>query len=398
MKKTVAIVGGGASALMLGAEVDPAKYELTIYERNKALARKFLVAGDGGLNITHSEAPDTFLKKYSPPALLSQAFASFNNKDLVNWLQKKNIPTVVGSSKRVFPASDLKPIEVLQVLENAMLENHTQLAFQHTWTGFDTNGQLQFVTPEGPKTVRADLVILCLGGASWPVTGSKGDWLPYLRDQGITVHPFYPSNCAYQVQWPEILLPMVEGKALKNVELTCGGQSRLGEIVLTRFGIEGSGLYPLSPQIREQLLAQSEAEIRLDLKPMFSETKIRETLLHHAKAQVSQLLKTELKLSAAAIALLKSRLSKEQFLDPGSLAHAMKNLHIVISGVAPLEEAISTVGGIDLGEIDEQFQLKKLPGVYAIGEMLDYDAPTGGYLLQSCFSMAHYLASHLNKR
>ncbi len=396
MKKSVSIVGGGASALMLGAQLNPDIYDVAIYERNAGLGRKFLVAGDGGLNLTHSENPDQFINRYTPNTFISEAFLHFSNVDFIEWLRQKGIPTFTGSSKRIFPLAGMKPIEVLNKLEKAVLENKTIIHYKYIWEGFAENKTLVFNSPIGEKKIYSDLTIFCLGGASWSVTGSRGDWAQIFREKGIRVNDFLPSNCAYRVAWPEERLPFLEGKALKNIQIQCGDKTHFGEIVLTRFGMEGSGLYPLSPEIRQRLLADKRAEIRIDLKPGLSVSRIEEVLASQGSSKLSERLKSDLRLNAAAIALIKTVISKEQFLDPAQLAFCIKNLPINISDFGALEEAISTVGGISLEEIDQNFELKRCPGVFVIGEMLDYDAPTGGYLLQSCFTMANFLANYLN--
>lgn len=397
MKKTISIIGGGPCALMLGAELDSGRYTVKIYEKNTALGRKFLVAGEGGLNLTHSEAPDQFIKRYTPHAFITKAFLHFSNLDFIRWLNEAGIETFVGSSKRVFPKKGTKPIAVLQILIQKVLNNKTRILYKHEWTGFSGDNELLFNTPEGHVKVKSDLVIFCLGGTSWPVTGSTGNWQRIFQEQKISVNNFQSSNCAYRVLWSESIIPDIEGQAIKNINISCCGFDHPGEIVLTRFGMEGSGIYPLSPQIREELKTQKEATVFLDLKPLISADKLIERLnKKHSRIALTTWLKEELKLNKAAIVLLKTKLSREDFLNNIKLVKTIKKLPIIVSGLAPIEEAISTVGGISLKELNDQFEFVKRPNMYAIGEMLDYDAPTGGYLLQSCFSMAKYLADYLN--
>jgi uncharacterized flavoprotein (TIGR03862 family) len=270
------------------------------------------------------------------------------------------------------------------------------LIFNHAWTGF-SGERLKFFNGKTKIIVDADIVIFALGGASWPVTGSAGEWLKYFTGKGISTIPFSPSNCSFAVAWPPALSKAIGGKALKNIVTRCGTMEHAGEIVLTDFGLEGSGIYPLSPQIRESLSLTGKAVIHIDLKPQVSKEEIRERLSRASrKSNYTQELKKELNLSAVHLLLLKHFLSRETFTDIDHLSVSIKNFKITIEGTGPLEDAISTVGGISREEVDGHFQLRKLPAHYAIGEMLDYDAPTGGYLLQSCFSMAKYLADHLN--
>jgi uncharacterized flavoprotein (TIGR03862 family) len=398
LQKKITIIGAGASALMLACELDCKKFEVDIFERNAAPARKFLVAGDGGLNLTHSEPPEKFLQRFTPFKFLEKAFTHFSNFDFVRWLNGKGIETFVGSSGRIFPKKGMKPNEVLHLLVEKAKENYAKFHFKNTWIGFDTDGILLLSGPKNERIkVRSDYTIFCLGGASWPVTGSKGDWREYFLEKGIVVNEFLASNCSFRVDWPSELISKIEGKALKNITVTCEGKRLPGEIVLTKSGLEGSGIYPFSPQIRRALKDTGYAVISLDLKPALSVEKVTERLsLSSGQTPVTNKLKEQLNLTPVQIKLLKSIVSKEDFLKPADLAKHIKNLEIKITGLGPVEDAISTVGGIALSEITENFELKKIPGSFVIGEMLDYDAPTGGYLLQSCFTMGKYLADQFN--
>jgi uncharacterized flavoprotein (TIGR03862 family) len=397
LKKTISIIGGGASALILGCELDPKKYTIGIYEKNTALARKFLVAGDGGLNLTHSEDEAKFILRYTPSEFLETSFKHFSNKDLVVWLNNLGIETFVGSSGRIFPKKDLKPIEVLNSLEEKIKNNHVTINFKHEWNGFLSNNELLFKTPAGNKQLQSDVVIFCLGGASWPVTGSKGEWITFFNEKGIKTMPFKASNCSFNINWPKEIIKSIEGKPLKNISIACGNKVNTGEIVLTSFGIEGSGAYPLSPQIREELNKFGHAKIYIDLKPLLSsEDALKKITNSRSKLSYTENIVKQLNLNKTQIILLKSVMSKSDFLNPIKFVNNLKNLELLISSLGPIEDAISSVGGISLTEISEDFELKKIKNNFVIGEMLDYDAPTGGYLLQSCFSMGKHLADHLN--
>jgi uncharacterized flavoprotein (TIGR03862 family) len=398
LKKKISIVGGGACALMLGSELDPSRFEISIFEKNAALGRKFLVAGEGGLNLSHSEDLHLLKQRYTPLHFMDRALTHFSNRALREWMSTLGIETYVGSSGRIFPKRGIKPIAVLNAIQDKLQTNQVKLYVKHEWEGFSVSGNLLFKTGNGTIEIQSDVVIFCLGGASWPVTGSSGNWTEQFKRKGIQTVPFRASNCAFQIDWPNELASKIEGAALKNVLLGCSGASHFGEVVLTQFGIEGSGIYPLSPQIRHQIEGNGKAELHLDLKPTLTEAKVLQKISERsAKVQLGAWLKTKLKLSDEAVLLLKSGLSKEQFLDPVTLARKIKKIRLTILALSPIEDAISTVGGISLKEITENFELKKMPGYFALGEMLDYDAPTGGYLLQSCFSMGKYLADHLNK-
>jgi uncharacterized flavoprotein (TIGR03862 family) len=397
LQKTISIIGGGASALMLASELDSKKFKITIYEKNNALGRKFLVAGDGGLNLTHSQSPSDFIRQYTPHSFLQKAFESFNNEDFIKWINNLGIKTFIGTSGRVFPTKEYKPIDVLNAIQSKIKNNSVLINVKHEWKGFSESNNLFFENNNELKEVKSDYTIFCLGGASWSVTGSKGDWIDHFSKKNIAILPFQPSNCAFKINWDKAFLKIIEGKILKNISITCNTKTHFGEVVLTKFGVEGSGIYPLSPQIREQLETNGIAEIYFDFKPSLSLEKIYEKINSIIlKKQFTENLKESLNLSSLHIQLLKHFLSKEHFLNPEMLSQGIKKFPITITELAPIDEAISTVGGISLNEINQNYELKNLKNHFAVGEMLDYDAPTGGYLLQSCFSMGKYLADYLN--
>lgn len=399
MKRTISIVGGGACALMLGCCLDPEKFIVNIYESNAAAGRKFLVAGQGGLNITHSEDATTFIHKYTPCDFIKEAFSVFSNKDLVNWLEGISIETYTGSSGRIFPVASLKPVTVLNSFLEKIKENGFDFHYHHLFSGFDSNDQLLFHVDGKEKAIASDLVIFCMGGASWPVTGSTGNWSLLLKQKNIKINPFQASNCSFEIKWPQVMIEKIEGKILKNISFSCSGRSCLGEAVITKTGLEGSGVYPLSPQIREQIQQNGSAELYLDLKPHVTKEKIIDKILSlKGKKNYSEELKRQLNIPSYQLQLLKAYLSKEDFQNPERMADQIKQLRLKVSSCGPIEDAISTIGGIDLSEIDADFMLKKIPNHFVIGEMLDYDAPTGGYLLQSCFTMAFFLAKKLNDK
>ncbi len=395
MKKSVAIIGGGPAALMLACTLDEKKFDITIYEKNFALARKFLVAGDGGFNLTHSENIDSFVSRYTPNNFLEPCLRAFTNEDLRVWLKKIGIEAFVGSSKRVFPTKGIKPIDVLNAILEELKKKTVSIKTLHEWKGWNKD-ELIFDYKGEKINVGADFTVFALGGASWSKTGSDGGWTKLLEDRGVVIIPFQPSNCTYKIDWEKGFISQWEGKSLKNISLSCGGAEKKGELVITKFGIEGGAVYALSAQIRKQFLTKNGAVVFIDLKPGFSAEEIKKKLLIIKSGSLTQNLKDQLNLSALQIALLKSASTKEEFTDIEKLCKKIKSLPLQISGMAPIDEAISTVGGISLNEVDENFQLKKLPTYFAIGEMLDWDAPTGGYLLQACFSMGRFLATSLN--
>jgi uncharacterized flavoprotein (TIGR03862 family) len=393
VKKSVSIIGGGPAALLLAVFLNDQKFKVTIYEKNKALGRKFMVAGKGGFNLTHSEPIDELIARYTPSNFLKEALLSFDNLDFRKWIDTIGIPTYIGSSKRVYPKSGIKPITVLNAILDILEKNHVAVQYQHIWTGWNSNQDLVFNTD---TAIKSDYTVFALGGGSWKVTGSDGSWLDLFKAQGIDTFPFQASNCGYRVHWPEDFILEYEGSPLKNIAISCLDKCQKGEAVITRFGLEGNAIYALSPQIREELKNHNKAAIFLDLKPTLSCDDLVRKIKKSTVKKTSDKLRKELKLNEVQIGLLKKYLSKETYLNPELLAQNIKKLRIEITDSAPLNDAISTVGGISLNAVDQNFELKKLKNQYCIGEMLDWDAPTGGYLLQSCFSMGVHLARHLN--
>lgn len=394
MKKSVSIIGGGPAALILAALLDCKKFKVTIYEKNKTLGRKFLVAGKGGFNLTHSEPIAELIARYTPPHFLEKALLDFDNNDLRKWMDSIGIPTYIGSSKRVYPESGIKPISVLKAILDVLTKQNVVIQYQHTWTGWTNENSLVFNTN---TAIKSDYTIFAMGGGSWKVTGSDGSWLDLFERESIPIVPFQSSNCAYGVDWPEDFILEYEGSPLKNIAISCLNKRQKGEAVITRFGLEGNAIYALSPQIREELKNHKKAIIYVDLKPTLRYEDLLEKIRKSTFKKTSETLQKEIKLSPAQIGLLKKYLSKETYLNSELLAKNIKNLSIEITGSALLNDAISTTGGIQLHAVDENFQLKNKKSNYCIGEMLDWDAPTGGYLLQACFSMGMHLARHLNK-
>ena len=382
-KTKIAIIGSGPAGLMLAARLDETKFEVSIYEKNSAPARKFLVAGHGGFNLTHSEPIEQFIKRYTPSSFFEPLLRSFSNTDLQSWFNTIGIPTFTGTSKRVFPQKGIKPIQVLNAILKVLKDKKVNLHTEYNWQG---------------EKMDADITVFALGGSSWKITGSDGGWTQYFQNKGIETIPFQASNCAFQINWPKKLISLAAGLPLKNIALKSLNTRKEGEVVITEFGMEGSGIYALSPQIRQQLNETGKAICYIDLKPSLSIEKLTQLLEEKpGNYTMTKYLDSNLNLSKAQLALLKNLTAKEDFLNPEILAAKIKELPLEITGLAPIDEAISITGGISLNEIDSNFQLKKSPNHYVIGEMLDWDAPTGGYLLQGCFSMGYNLAKYLNK-
>ena len=393
MKKQISIIGGGPSALLLAAFLDETKFEVTIYEKNKSGGRKFLVAGNGGFNLTHSEPISEMIERYTPNDFLKESLLSFSNTDLQDWLREIGVSTFVGSSKRVYPEPDVKPIEVLKAVLGVLGQKQVMMAYNCNWIGWNRANQPIF---ENGEELMTDYTVFALGAGSWKITGSDGNWLNKFKEKSVEVLPFQPSNCAYQVNWSSDIINKYAGEPLKNISITCGDKTQKGEVVVTKFGLEGNAIYALSPQIRKGLNEESKSTITIDLKPSLSIDTIVQKIKNSKRSKITDILKKDLKLSAVQLVLVKAYVSKKDFLDVSKLAQCIKQLNIQIVGFDHLDKAISTVGGVSLNAVDANYQLKKLPNQYCIGEMLNWDAPTGGYLLQACFSMVVGLANHFN--
>ena len=394
VKKTIAIVGAGPAALLAASFIDPAKFDLCIYEKNRTAGRKFLVAGKGGLNLSYAEPLEELISKYTVSEFFTAALKTFSNQDLRNYLYKIGINTYVGSSNRIFPEKGIKPIEVLKAILEKVLSQGFEIKYEHAWKSWTKHGDLLF---ENDVIVKTDFQIFALGGASWKITGSDGNWNSIFRERGIDCHTFEASNCAYQVKWPKAFIDKHEGTPLKNIALSCRDKTIKGELMITRFGLEGAAIYGLSPEIRLALKQTGKVVLSLDLKPLFPKEKLIDKMDRSGK-KITEILKRYLKLSKAQIDLIKDQTNRNEFLDPEHLAERIKDIKLEIVGKADIDEAISTVGGIDIKELNSNFELIKMPNHFCIGEMIDYDAPTGGYLLQSCFSMGAYLAQYLNEK
>jgi uncharacterized flavoprotein (TIGR03862 family) len=392
MKKQIAIIGGGPSAFLLAAFLDPEKFTITIYEKNKTTGRKFLVAGKGGFNLTHSETIEQLIKRYTANDLLNKSLHHFTNTVFRDWLERIGIPTYIGSSKRVYPKEGIKPIEVLSAILKHLKEKGVIIKHEHTFSDWDENNNPII----NNKSIQTNYSVFSLGGGSWKITGSDGTWLDTFSKKGIKTKPFQASNCGYQIDWKPNFIQKHEGTPLKNIAISCNNSNQKGEAVITKFGLEGNAIYGLSPQIRKQLHTNSSATIFIDLKPTLTLENVHSKMKESIYKNTTQILKKELKLSAAKIDLFKIYLSKASYLNKATLAENIKRFPLEIINTASIDEAISTVGGIDLNAISESFELKEISNQFCIGEMLDWDAPTGGYLLQACASTGVYLANHLN--
>ena len=364
---------------------------VTVYDRMPSPGRKFLLAGRGGLNLTHSEDIERLLGRYGAATpRLRDAIQALSPAALRAWCEGLGQATFVGSSGRVFPAA-FKTSPLLRAWLARLDALGVAFKPRHRWSGWDDDEALIFDAPEGRSTVHADATVLALGGASWPRLGSDGGWVETVTKAGIAVAPLTPANCGFTAGWSEIFRNRFEGQPLKRVELSFAGQTVRGEAIVTRSGLEGGAIYALSTQLRDAIATSGEAILGIDLRPDIALAELERRLgAPRGKQSLSNFLRKSVALAPVAIGLLheaavasSTRLST---MTPAELADRIKAVPVRLTGVAPIAKAISTAGGIAFDEIDEQFMLHRRPGVFVAGEMLDWEAPTGGYLLQASFS------------
>ncbi|MGY3590056.1 putative flavoprotein (TIGR03862 family) [Bradyrhizobium sp. USDA 4341] len=388
---SVAVIGAGPAGLMAAETLAAGGAQVTVHDAMPSAGRKFLMAGRGGLNLTHSEPLADFLKRYREAMPhLKAAVEAFPPDSLRAWSEALGQPTFVGSSGRVFPEA-FKASPLLRAWLRRLDAAGVRFAFRHRWIGWDARGGLLFETPDGPRTVNADAVVLALGGASWPRLGSDGAWVEILATKGIAVAPMKPANSGFTVAWSNIFRDRFEGQPLKGVALTIGPHTVRGEAIVTRTGIEGGAIYALSAELREAVLARGTATLSVALRLDAARDELIARLsAPKGKQSFSNFLRKAAQLSPVGIGLLQEAAAASgrslAALPPAELAGLINTVPIEISGVAPIARAISSAGGIRFDELDAHFMLRRLPGVFAAGEMLDWEAPTGGYLLQASFA------------
>ncbi len=363
---------------------------VTVVEAMAAPGRKFLVAGRGGLNLTHSEPFDQFVARYGNAAdRLRPALEAFTPQDLRAWCAGLGQPTFVGSSGRVFP-EDFRANRLLEAWLTRLSELGVELCTGHRWTDWGDDGAIEVTESDGTvTTLHPDATILALGGASWPSTGSDGSWRPPMAAVGIAVTPLRPANSGVEVDWTPVFADRFAGTPIKNVAVRCEGESTRGELMVTEHGLEGGAVYALSRALHDQLDRQGSTVVHVDLCPdLDREAVVARLARRRPKDSLSTVLGRHLGLSPVAIGLLREATSNQLPRDDESLADLVLDVPIMVTGSAPIDRAISTAGGISFDEIDEHFMLRCRPGAYVVGEMLDWEAPTGGYLLQATFSTA----------
>jgi uncharacterized flavoprotein (TIGR03862 family) len=390
-KSNIAIIGAGPAGLMAAEVLAQGGAKVTVHDGMPSVGRKFLLAGRGGLNLTHSEALPQFLTRYGEAMpQLAPAISAFPPDALRAWSDALGQATFVGSSGRVFPQT-FKASPLLRAWLRRLDSLGVQFARRHRWIGWNDDGLLLFQTPDGPRAVEASAAVLALGGASWPLLGSDGAWVNTLAGKGVKISPLKPANGGFTVAWSDVFRNRFEGHPLKSVVLSFGAHTVRGEAVITRAGIEGGAIYALSADLREAVLHSGQATLHVALRPDLDASDLTARLsASRGKQPFSNFLRKAAHLSPVAIGLLQEAAiasgTSLASLSAASLAGLINSVPVQLNGLSPIARAISTAGGISFDEIDADFMIRRLPGVFAAGEMLDWEAPTGGYLLQASFA------------
>lgn len=394
----VAIIGAGPAGLIAAQHLAAQGWQVCVFDGKASAGRKFLLAGKGGMNLTHSEAFEPFVQRYAARAnTLQPLLENFGATQLRAWAHSLGIETFVGSSGRVFP-TDMKAAPLLRAWLARLRSQGVRFWMRHLWQGWDAQGQLLCAAPQGLQPVQARATLLALGGGSWPQLGSDGAWQALLQARGVQVAALQPSNCGFDVLgrsgqgWSALFEERFAGAPLKNVSITVPQPDgtfwqRQGEFVVTSTGVEGSLVYAASALLRDAIAVQGQAQFSLNLLPAWSAQKVLEAVQHPRGARsLSNHLKSRLGLDGVKLALLYELLSKEQMQDSAALAQAIQALPLRLLRPRPLAEAISSAGGVCWSALDAGLMLRALPGVFCAGEMIDWEAPTGGYLLTACFA------------
>lgn len=388
----IAIIGGGPAGLMAAEAANAAGVPVTLYDAMASAGRKFLLAGKGGLNLTHSEPSERFLSRYGARREdIAPLLSSFGPDALRIWARGLGIETFVGSSGRVFP-TDLKAAPLLRAWLRRLRQAGVRFHMRHRWIGWDEQGALCFATPKETRSVQADAVVLALGGGSWPRLGSDASWVPLLAARGLHIAPLLPANCGFDVGWSEHFLKKFARHPVKSVAVVVrngdDAESRhRGEFVITETGVEGGVIYTVSSALRDELLVKGAATLYLDLAP--------DRDIHHltrdlskprGKRTMATHLQRQAHIEGVKAGLLREVIVEEDLRDPARLALVIKRLPLRLVAPRPLEEAISTAGGVVFESLDNQLMIRACPGLFCAGEMLDWEAPTGGYLLTACLA------------
>ncbi len=397
----IAIIGAGPAGLMAAQVLSDAGYAPTVFDAKPSAGRKFLQAGRGGLNLTHAEEFSLFVSRYfEAQAFLKATLEAFTPTDIRSWAQNLGFETYIGSSGKVYPV-DKKAAPLLRAWLRRLKENSTQFKMKHRLVNWSKD-IWQFQTPDGLKNYSFDAVILAFGGASWPHLGATGYWTTILKNKGLQISPLKPANMGFNVTYSKLFKEKFAGTPLKNVELSfrdVNGKihSKLGELLVSEYGVEGSLIYTYSKLLREKIEQHSPITVHLDLFPHRSQNKLEQQLsAPHGKQSLSAFWK-RLGLSGVKASLLREVLAKESLNEPELVAQRLKNFPLCLESYRPIKEAISTAGGLKFENLDENLMLKEFPGVFCVGEMLDWEAPTGGYLLTAVMGQGKQAAQGLLK-
>lgn len=389
--KHIAIIGGGPAGLIAAEILSAAGLHVTVYDHKPSVARKFLMAGRGGLNLTHSEDLQKFLTRYGTAQdFLRDAIEQFSPVDMLAWCEGLGERTFVGSSGRVFPKS-FKASPLLRAWLTRLQNNNVQFKLGHHWQGWDNQNHLIFTDASNQSiTVQADAMLLALGGASWPRLGSDGSWVEILKQHNIPITPLQPANCGFVVAWSDLFRARYAGQQLKSITITFDNHTVQGDATITENGIEGGVIYALSSSLRNAIAKHAYATLQMDLRPGLTLDALTEKLRHRRGGLSFTNYLRKAGLSPTAIGLLMEQPDRKALIDftPEQLAARIKALKLRLIATFPIERAISTAGGVKLDAVTDHFMLKTKPGVFIAGEMLDWEAPTGGYLLQACFATA----------
>jgi uncharacterized flavoprotein (TIGR03862 family) len=392
---TIAVVGAGPAGLMAAEVLAQAGRQVHVFDAMPSAGRKFLLAGKGGLNLTHSESSGPFASRYGARrAQVEPWLDTFGPQALRDWAQALGITTFVGTSGRVFPA-EMKAAPLLRAWLHRLRAAGVQFHMRHRFTGWREDGALRFETPQGEQHIAADAVVLALGGASWPRLGSDGAWAPLLGQRGVPVAPLQPANCGFDVHggWSDYFRTRFAGQPFKSVAIRFRDFHRQGEFVATETGVEGSLVYAASAMLRDEIAASGTATFELDLLPARTAEQVLVEVAHpRGSRSLANHLKGRLGIDGIKLALLHEMMAKDDLHDNGKLAASIKGLPVTLAAPRPVEEAISTAGGVAFHGMDAHLMLDAMPGVFCAGEMLDWEAPTGGYLLTACFATGRVAA------
>lgn len=391
----IVVVGGGPAGLMAAEAASRAGVEVDLYDAMPSVGRKFLLAGKGGLNLTHSEPIESFLTRYgSRRVQLSPIVRSFSPDAIREWASGLGIKTFVGTSHRVFPA-DMKAAPLLRLWLRRLRMSGVRFHVRHRWRGWDEDDRLRFETPSGERLVRADAVILALGGASWPKLGSDATWVPLLRERGVSIAQLRPANCGFDIHWSTHLKTKFAGCPVKSVAaqvtpLDGTLYRQQGEFVITETGLEGGLIYAVSSYLRDRIEQAGQTILTVDLAPDRTQARLmRDLSKPRGKRTMATHLQRQAGIDGVKSALLREVFPKATFDDPVRLAQAIKAVPLTLVAPRPLEEAISTAGGVSFEDLDDRLMIRRFPGVFCAGEMLDWEAPTGGYLLTACMATGY---------